>query len=216
MLPFAALCCMKGAGFKKRRNRNDKNTFRLPRQHLPQPDGGALCCAIWSKRRGRAGRIFHPFGRDLPTRRSAIDGTIRRCAAPARGGGNLLCGKARRAAHARADYAAYDLLIGMERSASARDAAPVRRRPGGEAAPAGGLHRPSAWSIADPWYTRRLRGDGRARHPLAAARDCWPHSPKTYPARAKRARRRSAAPPARRRWAGLVEGRTVAAIPVAG
>ena len=112
---------------------NDKDSFRVPGQHLPQPHG-----RVYLPRYARKARL-------IAQNRVRVGGHERR------GGGQSRL-PARAVQLTRGDYDRYDLLVGMEE----RNIAAMKRICGGD--PENKIHRlldgaPHPRDIADPWYT---------------------------------------------------------------
>ena len=128
---------------------NDKNLIRLPRQHLPQPDG-----RVHNERSGAqsgaGGRRFH-IG-SAATSREELGNPVYPPARRKLAEHGIACaGHAARQLTAQ-DYENYDLLIGMDRE-NLRN---MRRICGGD--PDGKLsflldHKGRSRDVADPWYT---------------------------------------------------------------
>ena len=127
---------------------NDKNLIRLPRQHLPQPDGGV---SFWGPREeGKSGSVVsdriggsQPGGTGKP---GLSDGEAGACCA-----WDFLRVSPGKADY-KGDYAAFDYLIGMDRE----NLSGMRRVFGAD--PEGKLRLLLSFAgkdrdVADPWYT---------------------------------------------------------------
>ena len=126
-----------------------QNSIRLPRQHLPQSDGG-VCDERFSRQgRGRGRFVIDSAATSTEEIGNPVYPPARRELA-AHG---VACGAHAARQMTRVDYDKYDLLIGMD-SANIRN---MTRLCGGD--PAGKIHRlldctDRPGDVADPWYTR--------------------------------------------------------------
>ena len=126
----------------------EKDFIRLPRQHLPQSDGGVCDEGYGRQGRGRERVVIDSAATSTEELGNPVYPPARRELA-AHG---VVCGPHTARQMTRADYDKYDLLIGMD-SANIRN---MTRICGGD--PAGKIHRLLDYTarpgdVADPWYT---------------------------------------------------------------
>ena len=124
---------------------NDKNLIRLPRQHLPQPDGGVY---FWGPREeGESGSVVSDrIGG------SQLGNPVYPPARWVLAAHGIFCGSHQARQITKGDYAAFDYLIGMDRE----NLSGMRRVFGAD--PEGKLRLLLSFAgkdryVADPWYT---------------------------------------------------------------